>query len=360
MTGAGCGGDDVAYLREAAAQVAAGGDARAVTAHLPALLWQQNTQLACALVMQFGHIEAIRAEAMALLDMSGISAAQKREMLIAISPLFSNMASPAAAALAAVAARAARYGFCFPRWRFLTQRAGNMPALMESYGFERLERATDVRAPDLPRSNPARDLFGIGFVREVDGWVIEYRRAYLLCARRGDTGAAVVIRNSSYFFGRDRMPQPLYAAWGDVLPQELHALDERSFEQGGLFAPWPEALTQRPDIPAADKIRRLQALIDRLDAEEKALSGWICHDGAAAVKGFIAAAGGVYIALADAASPPWFPAAAAPAGAAHFDALRSELAAADGKEARVIAFLSGPAGDFPTPPVGLAGWKGLI
>lgn len=360
MTGADDGRDDLACLLAAGAQVAAGGDARAVTAHLPALVWQKDARAACALVMQFGHIGAIRAEAMALLDISGLSAAQKREMLIAISPLFSNIASPAAEALAAVTARAARYGFCFPRWRFLTQRAGNMPALMESYGFERLERATDVRAPDLPRSNPARDLFGIGFVREADGWVIEYRRAYLLCAQRGDSGAAVVIRNSSYFFGRDRMAQPLYAAWGDVLPQELHALDERSFARGGLFAPWPEAMAQRPDIPAADKIRRLQALVDRLDAEEKALSDWICHDGTAAVKNFIAAAGDFYIALADAAAPPWFPAAAAPAAAAHFDALRGELATADGKAARVIAFLSGLAGDFPTPPVGLTGRKGII
>ena len=354
MTAAVHGCSDAAAVLAAAAQVKLGANPCGVTAYLPALVGQQDAVGAYALVTRFGHIAEIHAESMAVLDTSGLSAAQKREMLAAISPLFTGAAPDAAAALASVAARSARYGFCFPRWRFLTQRIGDNPALMESYGFMRLERATDVRAPDLPRHDPARDLFGMGFLYEDAAWTVEYRRAYVLCARRGAAGAALVIRNSSYFFGRDRLAYPLYVAWGDVSPQDLRALDEDSFAIGGIFTPWPAAMAQRPDIAEADKNQRLSLLLDRLDAEEHARAHWMAHDGAVQVKAFIAAAAPFYMGLNAAGAPPWFPSQVAPASAEHFDSLCGALESAE-NAAQVITLFSGPAGDYPTPPQGRRG-----
>lgn len=353
MTTAAHGLSDVAAVLAAAARVATGADARGVTAHLPALVGQKDAAGAYALVTRFGHIAEIYAECMTVLGTPGLSATQKREMLAAISPLFAGITLDTAATLASVAARSACYGFCFPRWRFLTQRIGDNTALMESYGFMRLERTTDVRAPDLPRHDPARDLFGMGFLYEDAAWTVEYRRAYLLCAHRGAAGAALVIRNSSYFFGRDRLAHPLYVVWGDVPPQDLRALDEDSFAVGGIFTPWPAAMVQRPDIVDADKNHRLSLLLDRLDTEERARARWMAHDGAVRVKAFIAAAAPFYMGLNAAIAPPWFPSQIAPAGAEHFDMLRSALESGE-NAAQAITLFSGPSGDFPTPP---QGWR---
>ena len=331
-------------LRRAQAAAAAG-DTRGFTAALPAIIHTKDTGAAAALVTQFGADAPLLAEHLMLLGVDGLMPAQLRGMLSAIVPAADTLPDDMAAAAAHICARMGAYGFSFPLWRFLTQRI-DAPALLEQYGFTRIERPTDVRDPSLPRHDPARDLFGMGFVRQDGAYSVEYRRAYIMCiCHRPDDAAALIIRNSSYFFGRDRLPAPVYVAWGDVPADEANALDENSFS-GGHFMPWPQALAA-DGIGIAEKLRRMSQLLGRLDAEEQLISRWLCQGGAEALCSFMQRAAPFYMGLVRVGQPPWFPHAAAPATPDHLRRLGAQKADDD-----KIALLSGVDGDFPAPPIG--------
>lgn len=326
----------------AAEVVAAGGDTRGFTACLPAIIHEQDTAAAHTLVMRFGAVPDLLPEHLMLLGVSGLTGAQQRAMLAALMPAAAEWPDDAITQTAQLSGRMGAYGFSFPLWRFLTQRTA-APALLEQYGFTRTERPTDVRNASLPRHDPARDLYGMGFVHQDDAWTVEYRRAYILCACHApDDAAAVVIRNSSYFFGRDRLPAPVYAAFGAV-PRDLDVADGSS---AGL-QPWLTALAGADALPAYEKIRRVINVLARIDMQEQAISNWLCGDGAAAAAEYMQQVAPFYIGRVDAAYPPWFPQNVAVATPAHLDAVRASLL-----PQQKIAFLSGAAGDFAAPPAG--------
>lgn len=339
---------DLNTAHAAAQAAAAGGDTRGFTAAIPAIIQTGDAAAAHELVTRFGSTEHLLPEHLMLLGIAGLAPAQAQEMLAACMPACAALPADVAASAAQLSGRMGVYGFSFPLWRFLTQRQ-QAPALLEQYGFKRIERASDVRDHSLPRHDPARDLFGVGFVREDGTWTIEYRRAYVLCAcRTHSDAAAVVIRNNSYFFGRDRLPVPVYAAWEDLPQTGLHPPDDRGFAGRAAFAPWPQSLAAADDLPASEKCRRMSRLLDRLDAEEAMLSRWLCGAGAKDVAAFAArAAVPFYAGVISAAAPPWFPRHAAPVTREYLDVLRHHLT-----DETKIAFLSGVDGDFAAPPTG--------
>ncbi len=343
---------DINAAIAAGGTAAANGDSRAFTAAIPAIIHEGAAAAAYDLVTRFGGVSCLLPEHLMLLGTAGLTPAQMYEMLAACTGLSAGPADQAVVA-ARLSGRLAAYGFSFPLWRFLTQRQ-QAPALLEQYGFKRIERATDVRDARLPRHDPARDLFGMGFVYHEGDWTIEYRRAYILCVCRTPAdAAAVVIRNNSYFFGRDRLPAPVYTAW-QCLPQNdvhVHPSDANGFAKGTSFAPWPQSLVMADAISADEKLRRLSRLLDRLDTAETLLSRWLCGAGAEYAAVFAEQAEApFYAGVISAAAPPWFPRQAALVTREHLGALRHHLT-----DETKIAFLSGVDGDFPALPIGRIG-----
>jgi len=232
-------------------------------------------------------------------------------------------------------ARIGRYGFSFPQWRFLAQRfAGSN--LFEHFGLKRIERADDMRAAHLPKNDPERDEYGVGFVLETDDWYLEYRRAYVLCACRiAGREAALIIRNSSYFFGRDRLPYAAAVAW--QVPVNPSAFD------AGVYAPLPQAMDEG-DV--ADKLRRLQNILDYLDTQERAISNWLSSGaGITHLCEFVKTAPAFYIAQVHEQLPPWLPEHALPATREHIEGLSDY--AKSMPACMKLVLLSGPEGDLP-------------
>ncbi|HEY8963723.1 MAG TPA: hypothetical protein VIN59_04585, partial [Alphaproteobacteria bacterium] len=166
--------------------------------------------------------------------------------------------------LARASARIGRYGFSFPQWRYLAQNF-NEKSILEKYGMKRLRRDNDVRDASLP--DPQRDEFGPGFVWQSGGWYVEYRRAYVLAANEE---AALLIRNNSYFFGRDRLPNAAYVAQGRFSPEELQAFDLPDLEK---FTRWQDVLSN-PSL-----VQQAQKILDYLDIFEMRMTQWMMGSG---------------------------------------------------------------------------------
>ncbi len=332
-----------------------------VTKILPAILREEDTQISSLVVVSLvssfakGKDEWLP-EALMMFKTPGLSAEQKRTM---IESVFRPKQTPDDATIDTIAncsATIGRYGFSFPQWRFVSQGFAG-PALIERYGLQRLARHTDVGNADLPKSNPNRDHFGIGFVKSDAEWTIEYRRAYILCSHRTDEKTTtLVMRNSSRFFGRDRLPAPAYISWENLTPDDLQNLDDHDFSKDGPFIEWNDILNET-NIPLPEKLRDVQNLLAHLDDEDMRLSQWLfSQDGQTHLADFMlhgiskqAEAGKTtppfYIAAIDPTLPPWFPEhsfASTTDLADHLQSL-SESPAHDFK----LVLLSGPGGDFP-------------
>jgi hypothetical protein len=177
-----------------------------------------------------------------------------------------------------VAARLGTIGFSFPKWRFPAQSFGDGASLLERFGMARLERPTDVRDP--AAAGPARDLFGTGFVLVEGSSYVELRRAYVAISDRlGRTPATIVVRNSSFFFGRDRLAHPAYVCWEPLFACEIEALAPEDFEESGRFVPWHLAF---PRHNVADPCEGLFAVADLLASFarlERDMERWLRRDG---------------------------------------------------------------------------------
>lgn len=210
-------------------------------------------------------------EAFALMGTKGLSQDQLRAMAAAV--FGEKTAGPddaGVAALAAVTSRIGLAGFSFPAKRFTTQGFANGPSLIERAGFTRHYRATDLRDAALPKSNPQRDELGTGFTWTDGAWHVEQRRAYVLFADlSADAPVALIIRNSSYYFGRDRLKNPAYVSLGRKSPQDLLALTAEDIDNPENFTPWHDML------PESEKISRVAHALDAMDAIDCKFSQWL-------------------------------------------------------------------------------------
>lgn len=345
---------------------------RDLSATVPAIVLGADAAQAFSLVKAFTRAaDDGLAEAYALFNTPGLSFMQKWMMQKALFAPLAALHANEVEALAASTAGIGRYGFSFPQWRFVTQGLGG-PSLIERSGYKKLERANDVADAGLPKSNPARDHFGTGFTRHGVNRTFEYRRAYILCANHAKGGEAMlVVRNSSYFFGRDKLPYPAYVAWENIPREKLAGLDDSDFAQGGLFTPWHQAFSNRDmPLPVADRLARMTRLLGSLDAEDMRLSAFLrSRNGMGHLAGFVrdlAAknAPPFHAARIDSRLPPWAPEHAVAADAVFANALEQRLAGHAFENAsmarlfntrqpvdRKFVLLSGPSGDFPLKQV---------
>ncbi len=233
--------------------------------------------------------------------------------------------------LPSITARCGVLGFSFPVWRFLTQ-GERGASLVEYFGMTRLSRPNDLRDATLP--DPARDEFGIGFSCTKDGHYIEYRRAYILAAhpQRG----CLIIRNNSWFFGRDRLPWPAAISLKKQSNAAWQAITAADFKD---FMP----IDQAPDISAA-----LLAIIENHDDQ---LHSWLLADGHPHLCAFLRAKitqgrGMPYLGWVKTGMPPWSPIDVQPLR----ESLVAQLVQAPQNFHRPgyrLTLLSGPGGDLP-------------
>jgi hypothetical protein len=218
------------------------------------------------------------AENYALFLTKGLTNSDRTKMVNAAFKPKSPLAASNVSALAKSAGRVGRLGFSFPIWRFVSQGYGaDKKALLEHFGMERLRRDNDVRDESLPFSNPQRDEFGSGFFWQQGQISIEYRRAYIACSIHNPMRpVTLVVRNSSHFFGRDRMPDAAYISFGFKNPDQIKnlTLDDLTGERTN-FAPL-QNIFHMPAIPSQKaRLDSLRDVLDVLDEFDNRLSLWL-------------------------------------------------------------------------------------
>lgn len=251
-------------------------DVKPISKITPHIVGEGNTAMAHGLVCATSaNRDYWLPEALALFNVPGLSQTQRKRMVGAVFSDETPLDEATAAALADCNARMGRYGFSFPQWRFVSQ-GFDGSALVEQFGMAKIPRDNDVRDPTLPKSTPERDEFGLGFVWGNGDWNVEYRRAYILCSNHcEDNAATLVIRNNSYFFGRDRLPAPFYASFEPIEAETLQTLDTGMLEQSGLFSRWQDITHANQSLPLEEKVRRTQHLLNFLDAFDARLALWL-------------------------------------------------------------------------------------
>lgn len=374
-----------AFVRCKWALAAENADSKPLAQILPEIVQQANANMACDMVCSPSpDRNRWLPEALALFATPRLSAVQKQHM---VQRVFGNeaLSLPQSHLLSQCNARLGHYGFSFPKWRFTSMRGGDTPSLLEQFGMQRLVRENDVRDASLPSSNPQRDELGAGFCWHNNEWYVEYRRGYIVVSQQtGETPITLVIRNSSYFFGRDRLPAPVYVSQVPLSPEQLQAINVDMLESSGMFARWQDIA--KHDAAAAGKVGKatMQAL-DYLDAFDANLSHWMASDGPCAhvagagpdhsaatetgglgaLKQFLAAraeaarASGkpaLYVGYVPAGQAPWSP--------KQVQALSDEVAAhplqgaCDGVSKGELTLLSGPQGDLPV--IAQKNWQGRV
>lgn len=245
-----------------------GVDSKEITSVVPDIVVKGKPKAASDLALKLD--EDMLAEACVLFNTAGLTDTQKKRM---VAHIFKSDAPKVRDALAGrianCCARIGTYNFSFPLWRFLAQSYG-VPSLLEEFGMMKLKRDTDVRDAALP--DPARDELGVGYAWMNRDTYIEYRRSYVLCARTsGDDAGVLAIRNSSYFYGRDRLKHAAYFSTKSFAVEDLLGLKPKKF--GGL-APLQDMLSNH-EMPDPLKVDRLESLLFFLDGFDKRLHAWL-------------------------------------------------------------------------------------
>lgn len=132
----------------------------------------------------------------------------------------------------------------------------------------------------MPKWNPQRDEYGIGFVWHGKQWSIEHRRAYVLISNRSlENPTTVVIRNSSYFFGRDRLEAPCYVSFAPLSTDELERIDKEMLTASHKFMPFQDVLQKSPQESHHQKLLALETVLNFMDEFEARLSLWLMTSG---------------------------------------------------------------------------------
>ena len=293
-----------------------------ISRRLPRAVVAGDAAVVYDLAMQAG--QEMQAERMAALLCDGLSDQQKNDIA---APLCADAPMAALAQLGALA-------FSFPLWRFLSQRTQTMDSIIEAAGYTRLTRDSDLRDPTLP--DPARDELGAGFIRPRGGAYVEYRRSYVLYASQQ---GVLLVRNSSYFYGRDRLRNAVYVAPATQDQAQLENLTAAYIDGCAFFQPLATGHGAQVAALTAGFMRHENALHDHVWGEGLPLTLDYLRDKLQARRGM------PYIGIIKKGWPAWAPrhVVALDEGVIA-DIAQGLYAPAQGER---IVMLSGPGGDFP-------------
>jgi NH3-dependent NAD+ synthetase len=265
-------------LMEAKKSARLGGDTKPITAVVPELIKNGQANAACDLVCaQANDQNAWLPEAFTLFNTTGLRMSQRRTM---VNHIFgeTEYSIPELSRLAKLSGRIGDYGFSFPRWRYLTQKVGDDPSLVERFGMTKLTRDTDIKNARLP--DPDRDFLGSGFAWHDDKWYVEFRRSYIVCSHLSDQDpATIVLRNNSYYFGRDRLDAPSYVSFDAMTPEEIKNITPETLEKSGRFIRWQDITKTTEGMPLVDKLKRAEGVLKYIDNFEENLNQWLKSNG---------------------------------------------------------------------------------
>ncbi len=177
-----------------------------------------------------------------------------------------------------VLAQVGAIAFSFPEWRFLAQTpphsgSERVRTLLEHVGMHRLVRDNDRRGETTPEDPPSLATphdFGPGFESVNGPYRFELRRAYALLSEREVPDAiTLLMRNSSPYFGRNRLEHGAYVSLRALNDAELRGLSRSDIEGRSWFVPLEELL-------ANSMVDRQLAvsLLARLDSLCEAFYSW--------------------------------------------------------------------------------------
>ena len=354
---------DKAYKEAMSTAACSEEDPKAIASLLPRILSDNDISTADKMFSSGMFQKNALPEAYTLFNLQNIPEKTQLQWLNIMGGRFVPAQADTVKDASAITASIGRIGFSFPQWRFVSQRF-NEAALVEAYGMKRVQRDTDVKNPSLSPADPNRDEFGAGYIFVKDNIYIEYRRAYLLCADlSSDKPSALIIRNSSYFFGRDRLPAPALVSFENFEQKNLQNLTIDSVNSS--FISWEDVLSHDADD---EKISRLKKLIERLDEFDIDLGNWLQTDGYQ--KLYTVMEEGVkrnsekgealkpvfYLSSVGHKSLPWCPEISIPATASTLPYLQPDAdmpveISRIFDPSKKLVLLSGEQGDFPVKPV---------
>ncbi len=243
------------------------------------------------------------------------------------------------------------YGLGFSSWRFPAMSAGGQ-SLLELYGFRKLERATD-HYPDPALKDPDRDLYGTGFVLSDDETYFELRRAYILVASYvNGVQVTLVIRNSSPYFGYNRLSDPVLVSTSKLKFSDLEELTPSQFARHFVSLDWLVAHAEpwRDVISLEDLVSYLSDQVAYLRLFEAGFDEWLDREGRPELLAFLARLSAQgrhlpYVGLVDVGQPQWFPSNVEPLKDADVPLVLDGLFRQRRIGTQRLALLSGPSGD---------------
>lgn len=358
------------------------GDPAAITALLPAILEEQNAAAATALLARLIDNNAHwMPEAFVLLGVGGLRANRKRGVVRQVFGYGCALDDTTIDRMADLSGKLGRIGFSFPAWRFLSARFGEEErTLLEHFGWKRLWRGNDIRDIFLPKNDPQHDEFGAGFVRKTDGWRVEYRRAYVAISHMDtENPVHLVVRNSAYHFGRDRIEHPVLVSFLPLDVDQLEKMDQTEFSDPDVFIPWQDILYNVNGAKTMDlqeKIACVERAVSFLELEDYDLSLGMMMDGEKSrilidflqekldqYTGKARSGAPLYLGILGSDFPPWRPQNVLPVDRALIQALKDHRRGRQTFSRKKIAsffdalchggkavFLSSPEGDYPVKP----------
>lgn len=257
-------------------------DFKALSQLVPEIIAKEQPNIASDFVSASSpNREGWLPEALALFNTPGLRSSQKRQMLARVfsATLPKDLGQIEIDDLASLNARLGNYSFSFPQWRFLTQRYGDQAALAEQFGMQPLTRESDIRSPTLPPSDPARDELGRGFIWFDKERFVEFRRAYIVVSSRNESRpTTLIIRNSSHFFGRDRLQNAVYVSFDSHTPEEIAQLTAADLKNSDRFIRWQDLLNTKKEISLQEKIKRASRLLNYLDKFNANIANWLAGE----------------------------------------------------------------------------------
>lgn len=218
------------------------------------------------------------AELLALFSLPGADRAKRSRWTAALAgnPGLEQAWDESIQDLASVFRKVGALGFSFPIWRFLAKRLQSPgrethPALLEQADMVRLDRTTDTFCDE-----HKQDWLGKGYITSSGKAEIEYRRSYLRVSLQNE--CHLLIRNSSYFWGRDRFDHPAYFSPHPIPAEQLLGLTPLEVDWKKLFLPitswtlWGE----HAGDARREHVFKLCALTAALSGFEANLSNWLC------------------------------------------------------------------------------------
>lgn len=215
--------------------------------------------------------------------------------------------------LNAVRRSSVAYGYGFSAWRFAAMGFAGK-SLLERYGFRKLFRETD-HYPDPDLREPHRDLYGPGFVLSDANTYLEFRRAYILVARKvKGVQVTLAIRNNSKHFGHDRLSDPVLISTSLSDFSDLEELTPSKFNRHFASIDRLIAYSDSWSTPISmeDLAECLSDQVDHIRSFEVEFDNWLAGDGRSDLLALISTLPALgkdlpYLGIVNVGEPQWFP-----------------------------------------------------